>query len=93
VKFIPGALGEAATMAQLDALLLRITTHPRLFGGKPFIRGSHVTVECVLGLLALGQSPESIVRHQRGLEIDDVRACLVYARRLVGYAGAIVSLC
>jgi uncharacterized protein (DUF433 family) len=35
-------------------------------------------------MLAAGATPESILEHYPFLESDDIRACLVYARRLVG---------
>jgi uncharacterized protein (DUF433 family) len=41
-------------------------------------------VEQVLGMLAAGDSPETILQGYPWLEMDDIRACLVYARRLVG---------
>lgn len=62
----------------------RITTNPAIFGGKPTIRGQRLTVEQVLGMLAAGDSPETILQGYPWLEMDDIRACLVYARRLVG---------
>jgi len=64
--------------------LRRITTNPAIFGGKPTIRGQRLTVEQVLGMLAAGDSPETILQGYSWLEMDDIRACLVYARRLVG---------
>jgi uncharacterized protein (DUF433 family) len=67
-----------------DNLLKRITINPAIFGGKPIIRGRRVAVEHVLGMLAAGTTPESILEHYPFLERDDIRACLVYARRLVG---------
>lgn len=68
-----------------DELLRRITTNPKIFGGKPIIRGRRLAVEHVLGMLAGGDTVETIVVGYPWLEADDVRACLVYARRLVGH--------
>ncbi len=67
-----------------DDLLTRITIDPKIFGGKPIIRGRRIAVEHVLGMLAAGATAESILEHYPYLESDDIRACLVYARRLVG---------
>jgi len=67
-----------------EALLLRVIAAD----GRVILRAHDLAVEQVLGMLAEGMSPEAIVRAHRGLHIDDVRACLVYARRVVGYAGA-----
>ena len=74
-------------MAQVqeDALLGRITVDPDVFGGKPIIRGRRLAVEHVLGMLAAGDSVDDLLREYPWLERDDVQACLVYARRLVGH--------
>jgi len=65
-------------------LLKRITVNPAIFGGKPIIRGRRLAVEHVLGMLAAGATPESLLEDYPFLDVDDIRACLVYARRLVG---------
>jgi uncharacterized protein (DUF433 family) len=67
------------------ALLARITVNPRIFGGKPIIRGRRLAVEHVLGMLAAGDTVETILDGYPWLEADDVRACLLYAQRLVGH--------
>jgi uncharacterized protein (DUF433 family) len=66
-------------------LLARITVNPAIFGGRPIIRGRRLAVEHVLGMLAAGDSPETILEGYPWLEAEDIRACLVYARRLVGH--------
>lgn len=66
-------------------LLRRITTDPKIFGGKPIIRGRRLAVEHVLGMLAAGDSIETILEGYSWLERGDVLACLAYARRLVGH--------
>ena len=66
-------------------LLARITADPGIFGGKPIIRGHRLAVEHVLGMLAAGDTPDALLREYPWLELDDVRACLAYARRLVGH--------
>jgi len=68
-----------------DKLLQRITVNPNIFGGKPIIRGRRLAVEHVLGMLAAGDTPETILEGYPWLEPEDIRACLVYARRLVGH--------
>jgi uncharacterized protein (DUF433 family) len=68
-----------------DALLERITTDPAIFGGKPIIRGRRLAVEHVLGMLAAGDSPDTILEGYPWLEHEDIRACLAYARRVVGH--------
>lgn len=66
-------------------LLSRITVNPAIFGGKPIVRGRRLAVEHVLGMLAAGDSPETICAGYPWLESDDVRACIEYARRLVAH--------
>jgi uncharacterized protein (DUF433 family) len=66
-------------------LLERITVNPQIFGGKPIIRGRRLAVEHVLGMLAAGDSPETILEGYPWLEREDIQACLVYAHKLVGH--------
>jgi uncharacterized protein (DUF433 family) len=68
-----------------EKLLERITVNPKIFGGKPIIRGRRLAVEHVLGMLAAGDTPEVILEGYPWLEPEDIQACLVYAHRLVGH--------
>ena len=68
-----------------EELLRRITVDPKIFGGKPIIRGRRLAVEHVLGMLAAGDSAETILGGYPWLEPEDIQACLVYARRVVGH--------
>ena len=68
-----------------DELLQRITIDPEIFGGKPIVRGRRLAVEHVLGMLAAGDSLETILSGYPWLVEADVRACLAYARRVVGH--------
>jgi uncharacterized protein (DUF433 family) len=64
-------------------LLRRISVNPKIFGGKPIIRGMRIKVENVLALLEQGVTFEEILDDYPNLEPEDVRACLAYARALV----------
>ena len=64
-------------------LLNRITTDREIFGGKPIIRGHRVAVEHVLGMLATGDTYESLLAGYPFLELEDIQACLLYAQTLV----------
>jgi len=66
-------------------LLKRITVNPKIFGGKPIIRGRRLAVEHVLAMLAAGDTPETILEGYAWLEAEDIRACLVYAHRVVAH--------
>lgn len=72
-------------MTAEEKLLERMTVNPKIFGGKPIIRGRRLAVEHVLGMLAAGDTPETILEGYPWLEKEDIQACFVYARRLVGH--------
>ena len=67
------------------ALLDRITVNPKIFAGKPIIRGRRLAVEHVLGMLAAGDTPETILEGYAWLQREDIQACLLYAHRLVAH--------
>ena len=53
-------------------LLKRITVNPEIFGGKPIVRGRRLAVEHVLGMLAVGDTPETILQGYPWLEKEDI---------------------
>jgi uncharacterized protein (DUF433 family) len=60
--------------------LSRIVLDSAVLAGKPVVRGTRLSVEFVLGLLAEGWSEADILDNYPNLSGDDVRACLAYAR-------------
>jgi uncharacterized protein (DUF433 family) len=62
--------------------LQRITVNPEIFGGRPCIRGMRFPVSRVLGLLAAGETPESILKSYPYLEKEDIQESLNYAALL-----------
>lgn len=68
-----------------DKVLERITINPKIFGGKPIIRGHRLAVEHVLGMLSAGDTAQDILDAYEWLEAEDIQACLIYARRLVAH--------
>lgn len=70
-------------MTDKDALLSRITANPKIFGGKPIVRGLRLSVELVLSLLAQGVSQAEILDDYPVLEEADIRACLAYALAVI----------
>ena len=68
-----------------QTLLERITFNSQIFGGKPIIRGRRLAVEHILGMLAAGDTMETLLEAYYWLQKEDIQACLVYARRLVGH--------
>ena len=65
-------------------ILERITVNPEMFGGKPIIRGRRLAVEHVLGVLAAGDTPETILQGYPWLEKEDIQACLMYTWSFAG---------
>jgi uncharacterized protein (DUF433 family) len=63
-------------------LLSRITRDPNICHGKPVIRGLRYPVSTLLELLASGMTPEEILKDYPDLEMNDLRAVLLYAARL-----------
>jgi uncharacterized protein (DUF433 family) len=49
--------------------------------GKPVVKGTRLTVEFVVGLLAAGATIDEVLEEYDGLAADDVRACLLFASR------------
>jgi uncharacterized protein (DUF433 family) len=66
-----------------NELLKRITVNPKIFGGKPIVRGMRVSVETVVSLLSQGEAVEAILKDYPGLTLEDVRACLAYAHAVI----------
>ena len=54
-----------------------------MFGGKPIIRDMRVSVEFILSLLAQGIAQEDILDDYPNLELDDIHACIAYARAVI----------
>jgi uncharacterized protein (DUF433 family) len=60
--------------------LRRITVNPKIFGGKPVIRGRWLAVEHILGIIAAGDTTVMLLTGYPWLQKKDIQACLVYAR-------------
>ena len=58
----------------------RITLDPKVLAGKPVIRGTRLSVEFVIGLMAEGWSEADILANYPGITHEDIIACLAYAR-------------
>jgi uncharacterized protein (DUF433 family) len=63
-----------------------MTEHPRtslapdVLAGKTVIRGTRLSVEFVIGLMADGWSEADILANYPDITHDDILACLAYAR-------------
>lgn len=60
--------------------LTRITVEPGKCGGRPCVRGMRIRVVDVLDLLANGMSFDDVLQELPDLELEDIKACLTYAR-------------
>ncbi len=60
----------------------RITVDPKVCTGKPCIRGLRFPVSRLLGLLASGETKESILNAYPYLEAEDIDEALRYAAYL-----------
>ena len=69
-----------------EKLLTRITMNPKVMVGKPVIRGTRLTVQHIVGLLASGMTEEQILSEYNDLTDDDIRACLLFAAEALGDA-------
>jgi uncharacterized protein (DUF433 family) len=61
----------------------RIIQDPDIMVGKPVIKGTRIPVELVLGHLAHNVDLDDLFGAYPHLTIEDVQACLAYARSLV----------
>jgi len=80
----PRATPCARTMARRRTLADRIEIRSIVTLGKPVIRGTRITGEHVLELLASGRSIPAILRDPPKLDRSDVLAALDHARRALG---------
>lgn len=58
----------------------RIVLDPAVLAGKPVVRGTRLSVEFIIGLMADGWNEADILANYPGLSREDIAACLSYAR-------------
>lgn len=58
-------------------LLARITSRPGVLAGKPTVRGTRLSVEFILNLLAHRVTQAEILLEYEGLAAEDLTACQV----------------
>jgi uncharacterized protein (DUF433 family) len=62
----------------------RITIDPKIYGGKPCIRGTRITVTMILELIEDSLTFQQIIDdYYPQLSEQDIKACLEYARAIV----------
>jgi len=62
-------------------LLERIILNPKIMVGKPVIKGTRLTVDFILNLLAHGASEKEILNEYNGLTPEDIQACYLFATK------------
>lgn len=60
-----------------EQLLERIVIDPKVMVGKPVIRGTRLTVEYILNLMAHGATVDDILQEYADLTPEDIRACIL----------------
>lgn len=64
-----------------NQLLGRITIDQKVMVGKPVIKGTRLTVEFILNLLAHGETVDEIIAEYKGLTQEDMQACFLFATK------------
>lgn len=62
-----------------DPLINRIVIDPEVLAGKPIIKGTRLSVQYILGLMATGATIDEILSEYSGLIQEDILACLLFA--------------
>jgi uncharacterized protein (DUF433 family) len=62
-------------------LLNRISLNPKVMVGKPVIKGTRLTVEYILNLLAHSATVEDILEEYEVLTQEDIQACFLFATK------------
>jgi uncharacterized protein (DUF433 family) len=68
----------------MEKLTDKITVNEKVCNGKPTIRGKRITVATILEFLQAGESVEEILKQYPTLELEDIDACMQFAKKLGG---------
>ncbi len=61
----------------------RIELNPSVLAGKPVVKGTRLSVQFIIGLLAKGMSVPQILEEYTYLTKEDVLACLAFANDII----------
>ncbi|HVQ39981.1 MAG TPA: DUF433 domain-containing protein [Pyrinomonadaceae bacterium] len=64
-----------------EELLARITIDPQVMVGKPVIKGTRLTVDYILNLMAHGAKSDEIIQEYPDLTEEDIQACFLFATK------------
>lgn len=82
INVVMSQIDPATSVAnRSDDILSRITSDPRICGGRPCIKGTRMRVADLLEALAHGATREELLRDFDYLSDEDVTAALIYAAR------------
>lgn len=59
----------------------KITSNPKILGGKPIIKGTRISVEFILELLGSGMTTQEILKEYPHLKESDIKAAVQYAAK------------
>lgn len=71
-------------MSSPTSRLDRVAVDPEIVHGKPRIKGTRVTVQVILELLAAGETIDELLAEYDELTRDDVLAALEFAANIAG---------
>jgi uncharacterized protein (DUF433 family) len=60
-----------------------IEINSKIMLGKPVIKGTRITVEHIISMLAQGISIDEILQEYKGLTKQEILACLQYAENIL----------
>ena len=61
----------------------RIIYNPKILNGKPIIKGTRISVEFILELLASGMTQDDIIKEYKHLKKEDVLAAIEFAAKTI----------
>ena len=64
-----------------EQLLERIILNPKIMVGKPVIKGTRLTVDFILNLLAHGGTVDEILNEYKGVTLQDIQAYFLFATK------------
>jgi uncharacterized protein (DUF433 family) len=67
----------------MENLRNRIELNEAILTGKPIIKGTRLSVQFIVGLLAYGETPESIIEEYNYITKQDIQACLLFANDIL----------
>lgn len=65
------------------ALNKRIVINPKIMVGKPIIKGTRITVDMIIKLIAQGLTIDEILEDYPNLKKEDIKAALIYVAEVI----------